>query len=115
MCLDYPEKLSIVLPCTLANNYPPEAAIRGDEGTLTLQNPGEWNAGFDSVTVVPMKGEPRVFPAGKIDPGESTFDCARRELAEETGYRAREWARAGVLHNAGFALAPRLARSSWSG
>jgi ADP-ribose pyrophosphatase len=40
------------------------------------------------------------FPAGKIDPGESGFDCAVRELAEETGYRAREWAHAGVLHNA---------------
>jgi predicted dehydrogenase len=68
MCLDYPEKLSIVLPCTLANDYPPEAAIRGDEGTLTLQNPGEWNAGFDSITIVPPKGEPRVYPAGKLDP-----------------------------------------------
>ena len=56
MCLDYPEKLSIVIPCSLANDYPPEAAIRGDEGTLTLQNPGEWNVGFDSVTVVPRKG-----------------------------------------------------------
>lgn len=40
------------------------------------------------------------FPAGKIDPGEAPFACAVRELAEETGYRAREWARAGVLHNA---------------
>jgi ADP-ribose pyrophosphatase len=40
------------------------------------------------------------FPAGKVDPGESTFACARRELLEETGYRAREWARAGVVHNA---------------
>ena len=68
MYLDYPEKLSIVLPCSLANNYPPEAAVRGDEGTLTLQNPGEWNAGFDSLTVTPMKGEARVFPAGKLDP-----------------------------------------------
>ncbi|MEO0004217.1 MAG: hypothetical protein RLZZ22_1909 [Pseudomonadota bacterium] len=38
------------------------------------------------------------FPAGKIDPGEDTFACARRELREETGYSAREWARAGVLH-----------------
>lgn len=40
------------------------------------------------------------FPAGKIDPGESTLRCAARELAEETGYSAAEWARAGILHNA---------------
>jgi predicted dehydrogenase len=67
MCLDYPEKCSIVIPCTLANDYPPEAAIRGDEGTLTLQNPGEWNVGFDSVTVLPVKGEKQVYPAQKLD------------------------------------------------
>ncbi len=40
------------------------------------------------------------FPAGKIDPGETVLRCAQRELAEETGWRAREWARACVLHNA---------------
>ena len=40
------------------------------------------------------------FPAGKIDAGEAPFACAVRELAEETGYRAAEWARAGILHNA---------------
>lgn len=38
------------------------------------------------------------FPAGKLDPGEATFSCAQRELLEETGYSALEWARAGVLH-----------------
>ena len=38
------------------------------------------------------------FPAGKLDPGEDSLACAKRELLEETGYTARHWARAGVLH-----------------
>jgi ADP-ribose pyrophosphatase len=40
------------------------------------------------------------FPAGKLDPGEDLRACAQRELHEETGYIAAEWARAGVLHPA---------------
>lgn len=67
MCLDYPEKCSIVIVGTLANAYPTEPAIRGDEGTITLQNPGEWNTGFDSLTVIPFKGGKQVIPAGKMD------------------------------------------------
>ncbi|MDB5889294.1 MAG: hydrolase [Polaromonas sp.] len=46
----------------------------------------------------PMKAAMIEFPAGKLDPGESSLACAQRELLEETGYTAREWARAGVLH-----------------
>ena len=38
------------------------------------------------------------FPAGKLDHGEDSLVCAQRELLEETGYTARQWARAGVLH-----------------
>ncbi len=38
------------------------------------------------------------FPAGKLHPGEDPLLCAQRELLEETGYSAREWAHAGTLH-----------------
>ena len=38
------------------------------------------------------------FPAGKLDPGERSWHCARRELREETGYSASFWAFAGTLH-----------------
>jgi ADP-ribose pyrophosphatase len=38
------------------------------------------------------------FPAGKLDAGEASLDCGKRELLEETGYTAREWAYAGQMH-----------------
>ena len=40
------------------------------------------------------------WPAGKRDAGETTLACAMRELQEETGYTAREWAYGGEIHNA---------------
>lgn len=40
------------------------------------------------------------FPAGKLDAGEHPLACGQRELTEETGYSAAQWAYAGVLHNA---------------
>ncbi len=61
-----------------------------DDGRLVVER--QWR--------YPMGRAMLEFPAGKIEPGEPLLDCAARELFEETGYRATEWAHAGVLHNA---------------
>ena len=38
------------------------------------------------------------FPAGKLDAAENPQYCGQRELLEETGYRATQWAYAGPMH-----------------
>ncbi len=48
----------------------------------------------------PMRRVMTEFPAGKLDPGEGWLACAARELREETGYTAREWAYIGTINNA---------------
>ena len=41
---------------------------------------------------LPADGYLWELPAGRLDPGEKPLEAAKRELAEETGYRARTWA-----------------------
>ena len=61
-----------------------------DEGRLVVER--QWR--------YPLGRAMLEFPAGKLDAGELPLECGIRELIEETGYRAGEWARAGLLHNA---------------
>lgn len=38
------------------------------------------------------------IPAGKLDKGEAPIECGRRELEEETGYKAREFVSLGYMY-----------------
>jgi len=65
-----------------------------------------------AVVIVPVLGEKILFveqyrypieqvllelPAGKLDPGESPEECAKRELEEETGYKAKKLSYLGKI------------------
>jgi ADP-ribose pyrophosphatase len=87
--------------------------IKLPDGKITdreyIQHPG-------AVVILPLLDDGRVllerqfryplgrefieFPAGKIDPGEPSLDCAKRELQEETGYSASDWQFVCTIHNA---------------
>lgn len=61
-----------------------------DDGRLVLERQYRY----------PLQQAVLEFPAGKLEAGERGIVCGVRELFEETGYTAREWAYAGQLHNA---------------
>lgn len=64
-----------------------------------LETPdGSWRVVMERQFRYPMGKTMVEFPAGKLDPGESSLHCAQRELREETGYTATQWAKAGTLH-----------------
>jgi ADP-ribose pyrophosphatase len=107
--------------------HPIERTVQLDGGFLTVcldtvrlpdgqQSTRQFILHPGAVAVVPLLDDGRIvlvrqyrypigrvlveLPAGKRDPGESVLRCAARELLEETGYTAAEWARAGSFHNA---------------
>jgi ADP-ribose pyrophosphatase len=58
-----------------------------DDGRLVIER--QWRYPLDRAMLE--------FPAGKLELGENPFHCAVRELSEETGYTANEWARANQI------------------
>ncbi len=46
----------------------------------------------------PLRRDILELPAGKIDAGEPSLQCAKRELIEETGYAASSWRYIATIH-----------------
>ena len=59
-----------------------------DDGNVVLERQFRYPVGREMIE----------FPAGKLDPHEDPLLCALRELREETGYSASEWAYGGSMH-----------------
>jgi ADP-ribose pyrophosphatase len=59
-----------------------------DDGQLVLERQFRYPVGQVMIEL----------PAGKLDPQEDPLLCGLRELHEETGYTASEWAYAGKMH-----------------
>lgn len=63
--------------------------VEAEDGSIQLVMERQYRYPVDRVMIE--------FPAGKLDPNEDVWVCAQRELREETGYTAQEWARAGAI------------------
>ena len=81
----------------------------GAAAVLPLYRAGEWVGGTGPAVVLLHQyryaagGEVWEVPAGKLAPGEAPEECARRELEEEAGLRAREIRRlTGIFTTPGF-------------
>ena len=85
-----------------------EIAADKDRRQVVAIHTGNW------VNVIPMRDDGHVvlirqwrfgiaaptleIPGGVVDPGETALEAAKREMLEETGYRAASWTPLGTVH-----------------
>jgi len=73
MLLDFPEGISVVLLCTLANDHPLPTVVRGEEGTLLFEG--------ENIIVKPQPGVDRPLKVDPIHRPESMVEFWRNFLA----------------------------------
>lgn len=80
MVMDYPERVSINLVCTLTNAYNSDPVIRGESGTIVLEGT-DFGAGFRSIKLHPLKGEPTEIPGSipnsTLEHWKNFLECVR--------------------------------------
>jgi predicted dehydrogenase len=80
MVMDYPERVSINLVCTLTNEFNSDPVIRGESGTIVLEGT-DFGAGFRSIKLHPLKGEPAEIPGSipnsTLEHWKNFLECVR--------------------------------------
>ena len=75
-------------------------AIVQHAGSAVVMPVDDRKAGFIGAAV-PAAGAANICGScrpGRVDEGETPLQAARRELAEETGYRAKKWKKLAIFY-----------------
>ena len=91
LVLEYPERLSVNLVCTLTNGHNSDPVIRGDSGTIVLGDTN-FGVGFRSLKLYPLKGKregeateiPFTMPNVLADHWTNFLECVRTRAQPNT-------------------------------
>lgn len=81
-----------------ANGYKSSREVVKHNGGVVILAIKENSVLFVKQFRYPMKEVLLELPAGKLEAGEDTFEAAKRELEEETGYCANKWTNLGYVY-----------------